>query len=168
MIKTDYYQWLVEKTGLNPGEYSSLLSALYYIPFRWSGNIRTDSNRAKDGLVLRCDYQAETGLLPFVKGDCSVLEMLVALAIRIDDVLGTPGETHIDEWFQIMVGNLGLLEETNDYFSGYEVESTIDRWLDRDFSYNGKGGIFPMVNSPEDQREIPLWDQMACYFNPYN
>ena len=159
----NYYTYLVDKTGLDDREYSVMLSTLFCIPFEWSHKIPMDANRANDGLAMRSEYELDTNMHADVVGDCNVLEMLVALAIRIDSVMGVPGEDHFDEWFCLMIDNLGLTPEMDP--SG--IRDVVNRWMRRDIDHNGNGGLFPLEHTSEDQRELSIWDQMTCYINQY-
>ena len=131
--------WLVDKTGLDYREYSELLSTLYSITFRWNGDIPTDKNRASDGVLLREDYLDDVGRFDSFDSQldmpCNVLEMLIALAIRIDDLVGVPGESHIDTWFQEMVTNLGLSAKTNPS----AIKAIVTSWMSRQFDFTGAG-----------------------------
>lgn len=152
--------------GLDLGNYMRLASFLYRKPFVWSGRIPTDANRASDGVILRYTFESETGLLPpDMRLDCNVLEMLVAFAERIDAIMGEPGEIHYDIWFSTMIGNLGLLDLTNDRFDERIADDIVNRWMHRDIGYGGEGGIFPVRQPMEDQRDLSIWDQMSCYMN---
>lgn len=159
----NYYTYLVNKTGLVEREYSVLLSTLFCIPFEWSYKIPMDANRANDGMAMRSEYEIDTDMHADVVGDCNVLEMLVALAIRIDSVMGVPGEDHSNEWFQLMIDNLGLTPE----MEVADINATVANWMHRNIDHNGNGGLFPLDHSSEDQRELSIWDQMTCYINQY-
>jgi len=159
----NYYTYLVDKTGLDDREYSVMLSTLFCIPFEWSHKIPMDANRANDGMAMRSEYELDTNMHADVVGDCNVLEMLVALAIRIDSVMGVPCEDHFDEWFCLMIDNLGLTPEMDP--SG--IRDVVNRWMRRDIDHNGNGGLFPLEHTSEDQRELSIWDQMTCYINQY-
>ena len=158
-----YYTYLVDKTGLDAGEYSVVLSTLFSIPFEWCHTIPMDGNRANDGLCMRDEYEFDTNSQVDVVGDCNVLEMLIALAIRIDSVMGVPCEDHSDDWFRLMVGNLGITSKT----SSDHIRALVARWMRRDIDRNGHGGLFPLDHTSEDQRVLSIWDQMTCYINRY-
>lgn len=135
------------------------------MPFEWPCTIPMDENRARDGEMLRCYFEDETGNPCKVDSNCSVLEMLVGLSERIDDIMGEPGEQHYDRWFHEMLHNLELDAEMDDEFNPQEVYMIVKNFMTRNIDYNGVGGLFPLRNSYEDQRYLSLWDQMSCYMN---
>ncbi|MDO4378315.1 MAG: hypothetical protein Q4C64_04075 [Erysipelotrichia bacterium] len=97
-------------------------------------------------------------------GDPNVLEVLVALALRLDlDVIGDDDEKHLGDWFWGMLFNLGLSEYDDDNFDKKQVESKIDIWLSRGFDYSGKGSIFPLKSPQTDQRITEIWYQANAY-----
>ena len=166
MNNLEYLKWLCDRVGLSFSRYTNLARYLYRTPFVWSGRIPTDANRASDGVILRYVFEGETRLeSPDMRLDCNVLEMLVAFAERIDAIMGEPGEIHYDVWFETMIGNLGLLELTNDDFDERRADEIISRWMHRDIDYSGYGGLFPIRHPMEDQRDLSIWDQMSCYMN---
>lgn len=165
MVK-NYIAWLCNRVTLDKTKYSRLASLLFATSFDWPGRIPLDANRANDGLQLRYEYYDETGdNIDDILSDCSVLEMMVALAERMDGIMGEPGESQYGEWFAEMLKNLGLDKQTNRYFDANEVERILENMMYRDIKYSGKGGLFPLRNAVEDQRYLSLWDQMSCYIN---
>lgn len=94
--------------------------------------------------------------------DVSVLEVLIALSIRIErDIMGEPGNYQDDRWFWIMIDNLGLNSCTNDDFDEEIVDYILSKWLDRRFSYDGTGGIFPIKTPRFCQKDVEIWYQMC-------
>ena len=127
-----------------------------------------DENRANDGTMLRYYYEEETGTkLTDDRSRCSVLEMMVGFSERIDGIMGEPGEDHRDWWFHEMLRNLDLEKEHDRAFDLAETTTTIKNFMRRNIQWNGTGGIFPLNNAHEDQRELSLWDQMSCYMNEH-
>lgn len=167
----NYENWLVERIGFEENrEYRKLIGTLHSIPFL--SRISRDRNREDDGLMLREEFCSEMGL----SGDevdqftnerpCSVLEMLIALAIRVDNEwIGDPGEAHPEEFFWEMLVNLGLAKYHNRHFHEFLVENIVLKWLDREFEPDGKGSIFPLKHPHRDQRNIEIWSQMLAYVN---
>ena len=83
-FSASYIQWLRHRVNFD--EYVDLSMSLAAIPFRSS--VMMDRNRISDGESLRDVYTRRTGY-SLVSGirRCSVLEFLVALAERVNDVL---------------------------------------------------------------------------------
>lgn len=174
MNRTEYFDWLVDQ--VNGGRYrrGTLLSILFDTEFRWSYRFPTDANRAADGQFLRTQYANETKdylLYGDAKEPCNVLEMLVALAIRIEtDIMGEPGNDHPEHWFWEMIKNLGLLPMTDKSLQKeHDVEKVmkiLNKFMDREYDNQaGVGGLFPVYSPRRDQSLLPIWEQMNDYLN---
>ena len=168
MRNTRYFQWLTSLIrDRDYSDYTKLLRLLFEEEFRWDYAIPTDSARADDGIDLRLLYFSDR-YDPNVDADepCNVLEMLVALALRIErDITGEPGFDHPEIWFWQFISNLDLLSETDDDFDENYVINTLGNWMARKFRPDGYGGIFPLKHPPTDQRHAAIWDQMSAYIN---
>ena len=140
--------------------YFLLCRKLYKTPFIWL--IEGDRDRAKDGLELRKMYDGDD----ILNGPVSVLEVLIAFAIRIDEWL-SGGEDGGYSWFMTMLHNLGLDEFTDDILTepgAMEiVENRIEKWVERKYDFDGKGGIFPLRNATNDQRCDTFELQLQSY-----
>ena len=85
----------------------------YINPLRHQTTIDNDINRADDGKHLRYEFASErsySNYYPIDNRPCSVLEMLIALAIRInDEIMWNPDYgDKTAAWFWEMIDNLGL------------------------------------------------------------
>lgn len=157
-----YFEWLIDKiehNGLAKNHYS-LLEELHEIDFVWS--VPNDDNRSIDGEHLRDRYGWDGHF-----SGCSVLEMLIALAERCEfNIMGEPGdEDRTYKWFWEMLDNLGLLYFDDDHYDSAAVNSIVRKWLDRKYSPNGKGGLFPLKRPAKDQRKVEIWFQMCAYLD---
>lgn len=165
----DYLNYLIWKGHLERMDlYSKLFLELHNMEFVWE--IERDENRAADGVDLRDDYEIPdeySGMIDdFMDRPCSVLEMLIGLAIRVDnDIVGDPAEAHPEKFFMEMIENLGLDKYTNLRFDDGAVHIRVDRWMDRKFTSHGLGGLFPVYHDQRDQRNLEIWDQMNSYVN---
>ena len=151
--------------------YNELMFYLYSREFIWSTDVPLDVNRAKDGIALREKYG-----YPGDPNDepCSVLEMLIALAVRIEDQFKTnynEGD-RTGQWFWIMITNLcndledGLSSLDDDHFNSEVAEFIVNRFLYRQYEYNGeKGALFVVDNPGRDMREVEIWFQMNWYLS---
>lgn len=151
--------------GLDLSAYSNLALLMYRTPFIWPCAIHMDENRAGDGVMLRYYFKEETGIPCEEYSDCSVLEMLVSLSERIDDIAGEPGEQHYYKWFHEMLRNLQLDSEDDENFSAMRASAILNNFMVRNIYPDGAGGLFPLRQPYEDQRELSIWDQMSCYIN---
>lgn len=177
----DYFCWLCEMVCVD-GRYTDeaywvLAKTLWDTDFFWL--IEMDENRAMDGLYLRNRYEHEGGTDGY-NGPCTVLEVLIALADRIDMVLDeVDGEFRVPIYFWEMLDNLGLTKYTDGSIigteSGYgyslekddlerdDIDYILERWMNRKYDSDGYGGLFPLRNPKEDQRDVELWYQASAY-----
>lgn len=167
-ISYEYFEWLLYKIRFyeeDKLDYRLLMRKLYSMEFVWS--VDNDCNRAADGMALRDEFcDEEMGCWYDFRKPCSVLEMLIALAIICENnIMGEPDNERPSRWFWIMIDNLGLSICTDDIYDEGYVEQQVDKWLDRDYSRNGKGGLFPVKRSKEDQRKVEIWYQMQAFLN---
>ncbi len=165
MIANGYFGWLLKKIGRSKSSnYISLLKTMFEKDFY--PVVELDENRAYGGVALRDEYLARGVRVgeDLPSRPCSILEMMIALAIRIDrDILPVPGEEHIDYWFWLMVSNLGLDDMDDKRFDYEKVLYILDRFVGREYDSDGKGGLFPRNKSVTDQREVEIWYQMQGY-----
>lgn len=169
-IADNYFEWMFDLvcTGryVEPISFRRLLSYLHDVEFTYS--IPKDSNRAEDGIDLRYRFAYDTGCAcadGYLDGPCSVLEMMIALAIRCEEGImddATKGN-RTAQWFWKMVVNLGLGSMTDDRFDLRYVEEKIDIFLNREYEADGRGGLFTVTDCRFDMRDLEIWVQM-CYF----
>ena len=172
-IRSEYFEWLLNKVAktLHSGNISfdCLLCRLHEIPFRYI--IPQDENRAKDGLELRYRFVWENHYHPDVEyeltGPCSVLEMMVALAIRCEEgIMDDPqyGDRS-SQWFRNMLVNLGLRSMSDDRFDPDYVDMVIDRFLEREYEPDGTGGLFTLRHCEYDLRDVEIIYQLYWYLD---
>ena len=173
-VRQDYFQWLCEQVHIDSSAvpFWLLAGAMHATEFSWARNIPMDENRAMDGIALREEYRRDTYRTDTVYLDelhCSVLEMLVALARRIDFELSDPDDVtdHSSSYFWEMMSNLGLMSYSDDTYVDYDgqmnVSAILNEWLNRGYSENGEGGLFPLYTPIRDQRTVEIWYQMSAY-----
>ena len=132
-----------------------------------------DENRANDGLDLRYRFCCENGYersdLESELGNkpCSVLEMIIALAVRFEEQILQDPEygDRTAQWFWKMLENMGLRFMNDLYFDAREAEDVIDRFLKREYSPDGSGGLFFIPECKRDLRRVETWYQACWYFN---
>lgn len=179
-VEQDYFHWLCEIVHVDMGHASYWLLARdlhhrIFVPL-----IERDENRAFDGIELREEYLSDTMDPDYyiIDGDCTLLEMLVALARRMDFETSDPydldGCDNTSYWFWEMMDNLGLSKysddvygEMNDEAASY-VDWAIDKLLKRQYEPNGDGGLFPLKHCHENQCKIEIWYQMHAYLHEQN
>lgn len=168
-VSAGYYQWLLgfvapEKFGRSG--YGKVLRQLYSMDFEYS--ILNDFNRISDGLFLRQMFAEEIGEEKDsieIDRPCSVLEVLISLSRRLaEDILGDPDNTGLTgKWFWKMIDNLGLNKYSGGRYDKNACFDVVNRWMERSFSYNGKGSPFPLKHPTSDQRKAELGQQMMSY-----
>ena len=158
-----YFDWLINLvcSSAYKKSYLSLLLELYDIPFWYDEEIApNDRYRLEAGAALQFEYESITG--DHISRPCSVLELMIALARKGENISGVLDST---AWFWMMIDNLGLGSMYERHFDRDYVRATIDRFLRRDYSPNGQGGLFYIPGIQEDLRQVEIWYQMCWYQN---
>jgi hypothetical protein len=136
-----------------------------------------DKNRAEAGLGLRYRFALSEGygdspeiITDYLDGPCSVLEMMVALAVHMEEhIMDKPQYgNRTGQWFWGMIRNLGLNGMNDDRFDSRLVDEVIARFLDRDYEPDGQGGLFAIRNPKRDLRHVEIFHQMCWYLNSIN
>ena len=152
--------------------FRKLLMFLHGIPFRYQ--LSMDQNRAEDGKDLRYRFAITTEyedicdqVLDMLAGPCSVLEMMVALSLRCEEwIMDDPHVgNRTGQWFWGMVVNLGLGSMSDSRFDRQEAITAINRLLDREYSPDGKGGLFLIKGCDRDLRDVEIWHQLCWYLD---
>lgn len=141
--------------------YNQLFEYLYSVEFYWS--IPMDRNRALDGIDLRYKYGCSNDILD---EPCSVLEMLIGLAARMENQFMTNYDEgdRTGQWFWMMLTNLGLNRLDDDNFDEETADYFTYRFLNRGYKANGEGGGLFVVERPfQDLRDVDIWTQMNWY-----
>ena len=189
MLRTqeEYFNWLIEHIGGPEDERvlknSLLLDILFNRVFIWDENlVPMDRNRAADGLDLRHrfvekytiklhydDYPNNPKIIPFydepASNKCTILEMLIALAVRCEvSIMGDNETDNTPKWFWTMIDNLGLRECKDESYINY----ILDNFEKHTYDFDGKNGcLFPMKHPREDLRNVEIWYQMCWWLNQH-
>jgi hypothetical protein len=103
----------------------------------------------------------------YITGPCSVLEMMIALAINTEeDIMDDPrfGD-RTGQWFWGMIVSLGL-GGMNDYrYDERLVDDVIDTFLRREYEPDGRGGLFTVRHCDRDMRDVEIHIQRNYYLN---
>lgn len=173
-VKEDYFKWLYDYVckgrAHDKTSYEKLFMYLHDAEFIFT--ISKDLNRAKDGVDLRyrfaVDYDDDIDyIMDILDGPCSVLEMIVALAIRCEEsIMDDPSYgNRTTQWFWNMMYNLGVCHMTDELFDRELVEEIVDRFLYREYEPDGKGGLFYIRHCDDDLRNVEIWSQLCWYLN---
>jgi hypothetical protein len=100
-------------------------------------------------------------------GPCSVLEMILALAIRCEEnIMDDPLKgDRTKQWFWGMINNLGLDTMTDMNYNERFIDDCVCRFLNRDYEPDGRGGLFTVRNCYEDLRNVEIWYQLLWYLD---
>lgn len=159
-----YYPWLCDLIGVNRFDrsYLLLIKTLHSKQFVW--DVPNDDNRDSDARRLREEF------LGYDRKDipCSVLEVLLGIAVRCAEITAEPDEedqTHI--WFWQLLDNLGLSSYHDEVYYELDGPEKIDDILTmfmlRTYKKDGDGGLFPLKRPNSDQRKVEIWYQMSAY-----
>ena len=170
MTNEAYFKWLgslIKDSDQDKKPYSFLINQLHHTTFY--SLVPNDDNRGKDGENLRVRFMEhyESHVQPLYGRSCTLLEMLIALAFRMNEIMiGEPFELSVSECFWLFIRNLDLewhydMSEYDDHTK--RIEINVKRFLERTYDYNGIGGIFPLKKAKRDQRTTEIWGQMADY-----
>lgn len=170
-----YFDWMCQLVPtpryLGGRSYRKLLVFLYNVDFYYT--IPMDGNREADGIDLRYRFgyenSCEESLIASYLDDrpCSVLEMMIALAVRCEKNLMDDPDIgdRTGEWFWNMVKSLGLIGMDDGKFDEEYAGTVIDNFLEHKYSRNGKGGLFTVRHSGRDLRNAEIWYQMCWYLD---
>ncbi|MEG1523869.1 MAG: hypothetical protein RR475_02460 [Clostridia bacterium] len=174
-LNDEYFTWMCrivcnEKYSKKLS-YHKLLRLLHNIEFIYV--IGIDGNRAEDGIDLRYRFGYENAYSgPIIakyldNRSCSVLEMIIALAIRCEEnIMDDPDiGNRTGQWFWNMIVSLGLGSMNDEKFDKTYVVEVINRFLNRDYKRNGEGGLFTIEHCERDLRNVEIWYQMGWYLN---
>lgn len=167
-LQKKYCKWMCKLIGAAPTElsYKKLLEHLHQTPFCYT--LARDGNRAEDGVDLRYYF----GYLHNIEDaaiansldvyDCSVLEMMVALAMRCEDHIMKDVELgdRTGIWFWQMISNLDLLNMDDVSFDERSINDILYRFMMREYDASGKGGLFISTDPTFDARSTEIWYQM--------
>lgn len=178
-IKTEYLCYLMNRAQVEAeGDrgYLKLCAALHSLEFR--PMLEMDENRSSECMALRNDFSEQYDnpdeilyILDRIFGfDGTWMEILVVLAEKIAyDLADSEYEAGTGKWFQEMLENCGLNEETDDQFEDdpynefQKVCNIVAVINHRRFGWDGEGGLFPLRWPKRDQRYAELIMQMNDY-----
>lgn len=173
LLDKEYFEWMYQIVCDDASyiSYRKLLRNLHDTEFVWL--IDMDSNRASDGISLRYRFGYDLGYsrneIDDYFGDvpCSVLEMMIALALSIEEhIMSDPSiGDRTGQWFWNMIASLGLLGMSDKKYNENFVNRKIDIFLSRKYKKNGDGGLFAVQDPRLDMREPEIWYQVTWYLD---
>jgi hypothetical protein len=175
-LNEEYFLWLChlidEDRYSDRASFKRLLTYLHDTEFTYL--IANDANRAEDGIELRYRFaiqerpnESSDRILDILDKPCSIFEMMVALALRCEEIIMDDplmGD-RTGQWFWSMITNLGLGGMRDHMYDTRLVQSVINRFLEREYEPNGKGGLFYVRDAEEDLRDAEIWHQLCWYLD---
>lgn len=167
----EYFLWLYDIAMKNRSNYKELCWYLFDTVFYFSNPY--DSNRASDGIDLRYRFSDERGYsqnqieATIDNQPCSMLEMMVGLALRCDETIMQDARHagRTNTWFWNMLKSLHLDKMTDENFNIEYCHNVLQRLFNKDYEPNGAGGLFTVHSKNIDMRELEYWYQAMRYFN---
>ncbi|MBP5594986.1 MAG: hypothetical protein J6Y02_06365 [Pseudobutyrivibrio sp.] len=139
-----------------------MLYILYTRQFLVNPSVPMDQNRLYDGLELRQRFIQETGKYryKFLSDDCSIMEMLIALSLRIEETVSDEMQCGAYKWFWEMLNNLGIDRTPDKEF----INHMLDIFINREYNYDGSdGGLFIISDPRKPLPSTELWYQAMWY-----
>lgn len=173
-LQREYFDWMYhlvcDDRYLKKTSYRKLLSYLHFVPFEYS--LEMDGNRAADGEDLRYRFAYENNYPQTIiareldNRPCSVLEMMVALAVRCEEHIMEDSNfgNRTGQWFWNMIMSLGLESMTDERFDQERANYILRRFMDREYEADGRGGLF-IVPGRRDMPRVDIWYQMCFYLD---
>lgn len=174
-LNNEYFEWMynlvINDRDVKNLSYRKLLYFLHRTEFTYK--LKRDGNRAVDGIDFRYRFGLENGYSEeAIKENldtrpCSVLEMMVALAFRIEEAIMNDNNygDRTGQWFWSMIISLGLGTMCDARFDRKYVEDVIFDFLNRKYKRNGEGGLFTLNNCDADLRRTEIWYQAMWFLD---
>lgn len=164
-IQMKYFWWLAIRVNEDHKDYVLLLKELYSRSFYYI--LDDDRERLRDGIALREKWCSEVALdnesyKKVICKPCSILEMMIALARRIEvDMLGSGSYAWI---FWKMIENLGLEGMSDLNYDSSEISLAIDALMLNEYEDSGKGGLF-YISDDVELKGMSIWNQAMKWVN---
>lgn len=170
-VKVAYRLWLNNyiNSSFRPIKtYSQVLAFLFRAPFM--AHYELDENRIGDIMGLRDKFSESSKLentdyMDLLHMDPSILELMISMAIRINDLISTDDD--ISKYFWDMMESLGLADMDDTKFNFSEASKRIEAFLTHNYLQNGKGGLFWIKKPAEgyDATKVDIYTQSQVYIN---
>lgn len=174
-LKDRYFLWLCGRVKKPGQSYRILFNTLFDEEFR--SLVAYDDNRLEDGKNLRQVFfnrfsvDEETyDYMELESYKCSVLEMMIALSMRMSDILSeTAKDDMTSDIFWELLLNIKLSKFSDEGFEKNQIinkcKETSRILVERLYEPNGRGSLFPITNPKKDLRKVEIWYQMMAYLD---
>lgn len=169
----DYFEWLCSFVcdEKEKRSYERMLRHLFETQFTYI--IDMDANRISDGIDLRYRFGRELGERDSAIASqldiypCNVLEVLIALSLRIENVMDNPNiGNRTKHWFWMMLDNLSLSGMFDYFYDENHVNEALEIFMNRKYQSDGSGGGLVVIRNPRmDMRFVEIWDQVNWYLS---
>lgn len=159
----NYLLWMTNLV-CSEGEYDDYAELFAMLnSFRFVSVIEHDGDRIADAEEMRQEYLSMSGDTMEFPLSPSILEVLVALARRLDSIIGYSSSSP-NRWFWYMIKSLGLLDFKNNNFDYPVAVDILSRFISREFASDGRGSTcyYPCE---VDFRKVDIWYQWMRYLN---
>lgn len=171
-----YFTFLTRDLGRGKPEGDGSYVLLYEELFKhiYTPSVGNDVDRSRDGLEIREKFLLNSGLdrIKDIPLECTFLEMLVGLAIRMNFALYDPEDPNrIGVYFWVMINNveIGYSDDAiidNPVFTTGQIIRAVEGVNERLYAPSGiDGGLFPLPWTEKNMREMELWYQMQEYLS---
>lgn len=169
----EYFNWLCDivDDGEHLQSHKNVLAYLFLVPFE--PKMPMDDNRADDGINLRYIFADELGYHPsevmyyLDNQPCSILELMIALARRCEDIMSDYETDRTAYWFWDMFGTMGLMPTRNST-PVEDIFPIVESFNNRTYLPDGTGGLFYVPDFDGDLRTVEIWYQMQLYLKDKN
>lgn len=176
-LNNEYFEWMYhlvcnDNKRKNTVSYRKLLYFLHsyvFIP-----KIEMDDNRRVDGIYFRYRFGYENGypdayISEYLDTDdsCSIFEMMVALSYKVEEEITSNymmGD-RTGQWFWMMIISLGLNGMNDQNFNRSYCAEVLNNFNNRNYDFNGKGGLFTLEHPNKDMRDTDIWCQCMWYLD---
>lgn len=169
----EYYTWLIslidppKQVVSSIRQHGMLLFELWKREFYWFDSHANEEARAMDGKTLRDQFLMDFDMTPnkVPQGPCTVLEMLIAFALRIDtQVHDWRLGNRPWEWIEMFVNNLGFCDlidqDINPVRDAGYINARLETWMTHQLGQRGEGGLFRFKRPILTINDMDNWAQM--------
>lgn len=171
-----YLDWLTDfvwKNSFGGPVYHRFFSFLFSAPF--IPTCEMDGARVLDAEDLRykfgddchVSYKTIQEDLDSNPNNCSMLEMMIALARRMEEHIMSDNSfgDRTGQWFWSMISSLGFHDIDDLHFDSNSAMHIVENFNSKWYAPNGAGGLFTVQNPSVDMRQYDIWYQMQIWIN---